>query len=349
MSKLLLESYIKAILNEDRFDPHTKKCVLVLGPAGVGKSSTIQSITAGNSLKYLNSDQFLEIFIDRELAIINKGKPKSRHLNRADYMDSFDDKVQEFRRKASELNDKRLTKLTGTMFVDDDESLKEKDPDLYAALKAYKSIDNNLGIVIEGTASSPGSAKWFHNSFVKPLKSRGYQVFIVGVYAPLYVCMKRNKSRGKSGGRELTSAHMSSVFYGFVNEYSKLIKDAKKDIWGSLTVLNTNDEDFDSDSKKQLISYINMINHPNSIKIKQLRQADSMSSEIIDSFKDDAEITDEERAQSLDMSNLAIELSLLKKAEAASTNEKHIIHHAKNPDAIDHYMSAFLSNNLPPA
>lgn len=348
MSRLLLETYIKAILKEDRFDPHTKKCVLVLGPAGVGKSSTIENITAGNSLKYLNSDQFLEIFIDRELAKINKDKPESQHLNRAAYMDNFDDKVQEFRKKASELNDKRLTKFTGTMFVDDDKELKEKDPELYNALESYRSIDNNLGIVIEGTASSPGSAEWFHNSFVKPLKARGYQVFIVGVYAPLYVCMKRNKFRGQSGGRELTSSHMSSVFYGFINEYSKLIKNAKSDIWGSLTVLNINDDDFDSESKEQLISYVNMINHPNTIKIKQQRHADRMSSEIIDSFKDKKEMSDEERAQALEMENLAIELNLLKKAEESSAAEKYIIQHSKNPKAISSYMKAFLSNSSPP-
>lgn len=351
MSRLLLETYIKAILKEDRFDPHTKKCVLVLGPAGVGKSSTIDIITADNSLKYLNSDQFLELFIDRELEKINKGKPESQHLNRASYMDNYDTKVQEFRKKASELNDKRLTKFTGTMFVDDAEKFKEKDPELYSALETYKSIDNNLGIVIEGTASSPGSAKWFHNSFVKPLKDRGYQVFIVGVYAPLYVCMKRNKSRGQSGGRELTSSHMKSVFYGFINEYSELIKTTKaqKLIWGSLTILNIDEKDFDSEdldsnSKEQLLRYVHMINHPNTIEIKQKRIADIMSGKIVDSFKDNKELSDEERALDLDMDNLAEELKLLERAKESSAAEKYIIRHSKKPEDIGRYMNAFLRN-----
>lgn len=355
MSRLLLEQYIKAILKEDRFDPHTKKCVLVLGPAGVGKSSTIKIIRAGNSLKYLNSDQFLEIFIDRELAKINKDKPESQHLNRASYMDKYDAKVQDFRKKASELNDKRLTKFTGTMLVDDQAKLEKEDPELYSEFKAYESIDNNLGIVIEGTASSSGSARWFLNNFIRPLKARKYQIFIVGVYAPLYVCMKRNRFRGQRGGRELTSSHMQSVFYGFINEYSELIKSAKEKnlIWDALTILNMDEKDFDSedfvsDSKEQLLRYIHMVNHPNSTEIKKLRQTDAMSSKIIDSFEDNKEMTDEERAQQLGMQDLARDLNLLRQAEESSADEKYLIQHSKKPEAIGKYMNAFLRNAPPP-
>ena len=353
MSRLLLETYIKAILKEDRFDPHTKKCVLVLGPAGVGKSSTIDTIKSGNSLKELNSDQFLEIFINKELEAINKNLPKEKHLDKSAYMDKYDDKIQMFRKKAGKLNDKRLTKFTGTMLVDDQAKLEADDPDFYKALKSYEDIGNNLGIVIEGTCSSPGSANWFHNSFIKPLKKRGYQVFIVGVYAPLYVCMKRNKFRGKSGGRELTSYHMGSVFYGFVKEYSKLVSEAKNDIWSSLTILNIDEKDFnskdlDSNSKEQLLKYIHMINHPNTIEIKQQRIADIMSGKIVDSFKDNKELSDEERALDLDMDNLAEELKLLERAKKSSADEKFIIQNSKKPEETKPYMKAFLNNAPPP-
>jgi adenylate kinase family enzyme len=66
--KSTLKNYIKEFLNEGKHDQNIYKCVIVLGPAGVGKSTAIRKIVGGTGLKYLNADQFLELDIEKVIS-----------------------------------------------------------------------------------------------------------------------------------------------------------------------------------------------------------------------------------------------------------------------------------------
>tara|TARA_B000000557_G_scaffold135005_1_gene109558 strand:- start:228 stop:1283 length:1056 start_codon:yes stop_codon:yes gene_type:complete len=229
---MLLEKYIKEFLNEGRNDQNIFKSVIVLGPAGVGKSTAIRKIIGGTGLKYLNSDQFLEIDIQKD---IDSMKDKES-WDKARWMNSPEkaDQLATLRKKAGKLNDKRMAGF----------------------------IKNRLGIVIEGTASSEKSYEWFHNELITPLKNIGYDILVVGIYAPIHVCMQRNRNRGASGGRQIATSTMQSIFYGFIDEYYEIITKASGDLYEAVTILNT---EFDDVSKKKISNYVHMINHPNTV------------------------------------------------------------------------------------
>ena len=344
MSKILLEQYIRTFLNEGKHDQNTNKCIIVLGPAGVGKSSTISRIVSGTGLKYLNADQLLEPAIDKELEIINKEKDENKKLNRADFMTKpeYAKQLATMYNKAGNLNDDRLTLYTGVIFSDEEE-LKKANPARYKKLKKYESAQNNLGIVIEGTASRPGSYEWFHNKFIKPLKKRGYDILVVGVYAPLYVCNQRNKSRGESGGREVNFLDMKKTFYGFVEEYSKIINLAADDIKDSQTILNTQDVILSGDSRSQLEKFIRMITHEGYIKKRQKEVTDKIIKQMHSLRKERPGIGDEEILELINDTKLGAELSLLEKAKELSSEEINLIKSSISPDAIDSKIRKFLS------
>jgi len=351
MSKILLEQYIRAFLNEGEHDQNTNKCIIVLGPAGVGKSSTINEIVGGTGLKYLNSDQFLELAIDKKLSSINK--EESKELSRADFMSmpEYSDQLKSMRDKAGELNDERLTLYTGIIFGDE-ENIKKTNPEKYRKLKKYESAQNNLGIVIEGTASREGSYEWFHNSFIKPLKSKGYDILVVGVYAPFYVCNQRNKSRGKSGGREVNLLEMKHVFYGFVQEYSKIINLASNDIAGAITILNTQDIILNGQSKSQLEKYVYMITHEGYVEKRKKEIVEKVNKKIKDlqkeKSKDDSEvnkkISDKEIKKIIEDENLEAELSLLEKAKESSSEEISLVRDSISPNSIPALIRRFLNS-----
>jgi predicted ABC-type ATPase len=123
-------------------------------------------------------------------------------------------------------------------------------------------IKNRLGVVIEGTASSEKSYEWYHNKLISPLKEIGYDILVVGIYAPIHVCIKRNRNRGATGGRQIDASTMQSIFYGFIDEYYEIITKASKDLYDAVTILNT---EFDDISKKKISNYVHMINHPNTV------------------------------------------------------------------------------------
>lgn len=255
-----LESYIKTFLNEGKHDQNIYKCVLVLGPAGVGKSTAVRKIIGGTGLKYVNSDQFLEMDIDKLLAIINKGEDwkdeknkervKSGELwDRARYMNAPEkaDELKALRDKVGHLNDTRLESL----------------------------ISRRIGIVLEGTASSEKSYEWYHDYFIKPLHDIGYDILVVGIYAPIHICLQRNTNRGKEGGRAIEKSTMQEIFYGFIDEYYEIITKATKELYQAITVLNT---DFDDVTVKKVMNYVHMVNHPKTTKkskyqcLKQLNE-----------------------------------------------------------------------------
>ena len=235
--KSVLKRYVKEFLNEGKHDQNIYKCVIVLGPAGVGKSTAIRKIIGGTGLKYLNSDQFLEIDIEKDITGSGDDELKQDANRKAKWMNNpaNKEKLDALRDKAGALNDKRMQGF----------------------------IDRRLGIVIEGTASSEKSYEWFHKELITPLNEKGYDILVVGIYAPIHVCIQRNKKRGASGGRQLSISAMQSVFYGFIDEYYEIITKASDDLYKAVTILNT---EFDEVSKKKISNYVHMINHPNTVE-----------------------------------------------------------------------------------
>lgn len=334
-----LKRYVKEFLNEGKYDQNIYKCVIVLGPAGVGKSTAIKKIVGGTGLKYCNADQILELDIDKELDVINKGESwkdkknkervKSGELwDRAKYMDSEDhaETLSKHYRKASKLNDTRLTQY----------------------------VNNRLGIVLEGTASAEKSYEWYHNNLIKPLHEVGYDILVVGIYAPINVCLQRNTKRGKEGGRSINTTTMESIFYGFIDEYHEIITKATGELYDAITVLNT---DFDEVSKKKIMSYVHMTNHPNSIeksKISTLKKLNVYLNKFIrglvssssDIHPDDlVEQISNFLKSSKEWRTLINRLRILQDKIDHNPKEQFLLKNAIEINQIDKVMRAFLSHS----
>lgn len=330
--KRALKRYIKEFLSEGKYDQNIYKCVIVLGPAGVGKSTAIRKIIGGTGLKYINSDQFLEIDIEKDIAGSDDDELKQDDNRKAKWMNNpeNEEKLRALRRKAGTLNDKRMQGF----------------------------IDRRMGIVIEGTASSEKSYEWFHNELIKPLNQIGYDILVVGIYAPIHVCIKRNKGRGASGGRELSISQMQSVFYGFIDEYYEIITKASSDLYEAVTILNT---EFDEVSKKKISNYVHMINHPNTVersKKKVLKRLNDFLTENVPNYvtriaAEDPDITGDQLTEMLveflkskkEIRNCMASLRIYQDMIDHNDKEQSMLRNSVEINSLDKIMRPFLSKN----
>ncbi len=200
VNEVIIRNIIRDILNEGKHDPNIYKAVIVLGPAGSGKSTIIKQIQAnGPGLKYLNSDSELELILSKKLNVPYQQDKRTtddqknaftKYLNNPENEEEFDN----IRVASTRKTDVRLEK---------------------------HYLSGNLGFIIEGTGSSSSSIDWFEKKF-KELKEKGYQIYVIGVYTPLDVCIQRNQKRGESGGRGLPVDRIIQTFYGFIGNFFKL-------------------------------------------------------------------------------------------------------------------------------
>lgn len=136
VNEVIIRNIIRDILNEGKHDPNIYKAVIVLGPAGSGKSTIIKQIQAnGPGLKYLNSDNELELELSKKLNVPYQQDKRvtddqknafTKYINNPDNADEF----QQSYLKAQSKNDNRLEK---------------------------HYLPGNLGFIIEGTGSSSSS------------------------------------------------------------------------------------------------------------------------------------------------------------------------------------------------
>lgn len=332
--KSALKKYIKEFLNEGKHDQNTYKCVIVLGPAGVGKSTAIRKIVSGTGLKYLNSDKFLEMDIDKELEIINQGEDwkseegkarvKSGELTDRDkWMNNPDnaEMMNKLYRKAAKLNDKRLESL----------------------------VSRRIGIVLEGTAGSEKSYEWYHNNFIKPLHTIGYDILVVGIYAPVHICLQRNTKRGKEGGRAIPNDMMQSIFYGFIDEYYEIITKASDKLYKAITILNT---EFDDVSRKKIMNYVHMINHPNSVKKSKYATLRQLNNFILNLVESDPDIVPDDLSDLISQfltkkegKKILAKLRVLQDMTHHNDKEQHLLNNAVEINQLDAVVRTFLSAN----
>jgi len=200
VNKKNLIHLIRKLVNEGKHDQNIYKAIIVLGPAGSGKSTIINKLKeVGPGLKYLNSDAELELELSKKLNVPYQQEKRTTEDQKSAFTNYLndpknEDEFNQLRSTATDKNDKRLEKhyLTG-----------------------------NLGFIMEGTGSSSGSVDWFNKTF-EALKQKGYQVYLIGVYTPLDICLKRNENRGKSGGRGLPADRIIQTYYGFIGNFIKM-------------------------------------------------------------------------------------------------------------------------------
>ena len=180
-----LKIFIRHVITEGLHDKYNNKLILFFGPPGSGKSTFIKTLKS-YGLKHSTPDDILEFLVDKNF--IKKGKA-------ADINDAFK-KYPEDIFSPGGIRGQSLDKAT-------------KRVDMWKSLP--------LGIVMEGTGGAP---KWYEENIIMPFREIGYEIMIVMLYKDLQTCIDRNVLRGQEGGRNLPPDLVTSLFQGFITNYS---------------------------------------------------------------------------------------------------------------------------------
>lgn len=167
-------------------DRYNNKLILFFGPPGAGKSTFIR-VLKSYGLKHSTPDDILEFLIDKTLIKTNKAK-------------NIDDAFKKYSEdifSPSGVRGQALDQATRRLDI-------------------WKELP--LGIVMEGTGGDPD---WYKDKIINTFSKIGYEIMIVMLYEDLQVCIERNILRGQEGSRNLPKHLVTSLYDGFINNYSQ--------------------------------------------------------------------------------------------------------------------------------